>query len=245
MADIVSPRNQAVLDAVRLHRRRGRIEAGSTLLEGPVLIGEALAHGVTVRSIFGRGDDDRGRALAAEAGIEYLAVSPGVLEKIATTDTPQSPVAVIAIPEGSVVSGGRVLLAWGVGDPGNCGTLIRTAAAFGYGYLAGPGAADTWSPKVLRAAAGGHFRTGVSEASDLHAARTGGRTLVATVASGGEPPGPLPADVAILVGSEPHGLPPEVVEAADIRVTIPMTPGAESLNAAVAGAIVAYLAIEA
>ncbi|HSM02644.1 MAG TPA: RNA methyltransferase [Acidimicrobiia bacterium] len=206
-----------------------------------MLVGEAVACGVRIQALFGLTDDVRGRALGEEAGVEYMTVSPEVLGKISTTDTPQSPVAVVDLPEASVAPGGRVLVAWGVGDPGNCGTLIRTAAAFGYSYLAGPGAADTWSPKVLRAASGGHFRTAIGEAPDLSEVRAGGRTLVATVSSGGAPPGPLPADVAILVGSEPHGLPPDVVEMADAAVTIPMEPGAESLNAAVAGAIVAYL----
>lgn len=229
-----------MLDAVRLHRRKGRLETGRTLLEGPVLVGEAVAAGVAIQILFGLVDDARGRDLAAAAGIEFSSVTPAVLERISTTETPQSPVAVITIPQGSVAPGGRVLVAWGVGDPGNCGSLIRTAAALSHGFLAGPGTADVWSPKVLRAASGGHFRTGIGEAPDLEWARAGRRVLVATVASGGVTPAPLPPDVAILVGSEPHGLPPEVVAAADLRITIPMAPGAESLNAAVAGAIVAY-----
>jgi len=239
--EISSPRNQAVLDTVRLHRRRGRLESGRTLLEGPVLVQEAIALGVAVRSLFGLPDDDHARTLAAAAGVEYSAVTPEVLVKMSTTATPQGPVAVVEIPTTPVEPGGRVMVAWGVGDPGNCGSLIRTAAAFSHGYLAGPGAVDTWAPKVLRAAAGGHFRTPVGDAPDLEVARDGGRVLVATVASGGRPPGLLPPDVAILVGSEPHGLPPEVVAAADLTVTIPMAAGAESLNAAVAGAIVAFV----
>jgi TrmH family RNA methyltransferase len=243
VAEVASLRNQAVLDAVRLHRRKGRLETGNTLLEGPLLVEEAVARGATIQMLFGLVDDERGRALAVEAGVEYTTVTPEVLGKVATTETPQSPVAVITIPDGSVSPGGRVLVAWGVGDPGNSGTLIRTAAALSHGFLAGPKAADPWSPKVLRAAAGGHFRTGVDEAADLDKVRAGGRVLVATVAAGGEPPRPLPPDVAILVGSEPHGLPPEVVAAADLMVTIPMAAGAESLNAAVAGAIVAFVGI--
>lgn len=67
--------------------------------------------------------------------------------------------------------------------------------------------------------------------------------MVATVAKGGAPPGPLPANSVILVGSEPHGLPPDMVAAADHAVSIPMSSGTESLNAAVAGAIIAFLGV--
>jgi len=230
-----------VLDAVRLHRHRGRVAAGRTLLEGPKIVGEAVARGVPLEAVFGLAGDDDGRSLAAAGEAEYLVVAPEVLAKVATTTTPQSPIAVIAIPDPTVTPGGRVMVAWGVGDPGNCGTLIRTAAAFGFRYLAGPGAADTWSPKVIRAAAGGHFSTQIGDVSDLDAVRSGGRIVVATVSAGGGAPGPLPPDAAILVGSEPHGLPAEITGAADLLVTIPMAPGAESLNAAVAGAIVAFV----
>ena len=160
---------------------------------------------------------------------------------MSSTREAQSPVAVIPIPAGEVPPGGRVIVVWGLGDPGNFGTLIRSAAAFGFGVLVGPGSADVWSPKVLRAAAGAHFRTPIGIASDLAAVRAGGRLIVATVPRGGEPPGRLPGAAAVLVGSEPHGLPGDIVAAADLRVTIPMAAGTESLNAAVAGAIVAYL----
>jgi TrmH family RNA methyltransferase len=109
------------------------------------------------------------------------------------------------------------------------------------GFAAGPGTADPWAPKVLRSAAGGHFRAGAARVGTLEELRTGGRLLVATVARGGMPPASLPrGPLAILVGEEARGLPPEVAGACDLAVTIPMPGGAESLNAAVAGAIVAY-----
>ncbi len=71
--------------------------------------------------------------------------------------------------------------------------------------------------------------------------RRGSRTIVATVARGGEAPGPIPENAAVLIGSEAHGLPDELVASADVTITVPMSPSVESLNAAVAGAIVAYL----
>lgn len=226
--------------AVRLHRRRGREEAGEILVEGPNLVAAALAAGVRARRTFVVAGDDDGRRLAAALGGDCLTVDERAMARLATTETPQSPVAVLALPEERVAPGGRVLVAWGVSDPGNCGTLLRVAAAFGYGYLGGPGSADLWSPKVLRAAAGAHFAVAVARVDTLEQVRAGGRVVVATLARGGVLPGAFPGSVAVLVGSEAHGLPPELVAAADLRVTIPTTGAVESLNAAVAGAIVAY-----
>ena len=242
MVDSISSlRNPAILAAVRLHRSRGRAESGQALLEGPMLVEAAVGHGFAVDSVFGLDGDHQGRSLAAAAGVGFTPVTPEVLAKISTTKQPQSPVAVLPIPDDGVPVGGSVIVAWGLGDPGNCGTLIRAAAAFSYGFVAGPGTVDLWSPKVLRAAAGAHFRTPLGSVMEIETVRAGGRVVVATVASGGDPPGSLPESVAIMVGSESQGLPPEIIEIADVRVTIPMSPGTESLNAAVAGAIVAYV----
>jgi len=237
---ITSVRNPLVADAARLGRGQERRRVGKTLLEGPGLVAEALAAGITPETLFVLDGDPEGAELAAASKGRVVIVGEEVLARISTTQHPQSPVAVIAIPPPSVRPGSRALVAWQLGDPGNCGTLIRTAAALGYDYVAGPGTADTWSPKVLRAAAGGHFHTGIGGAADL-AEVVAGRTPVATVVTGGGPPGPLPADAAILIGSEPHGLPEEVVAACSITVTVPMVAGVESLNASVAGAIVAFL----
>jgi TrmH family RNA methyltransferase len=173
-------------------------------------------------------------------GARVVAVTDEVVARIATTATPQAPVAVAVIPESVIADSGDLLVAWGVGDPGNVGTLIRTAAAFGFGFVCGPDTADTWSPKVVRAAAGASFRTAIGNAETIEGLRAGGRRVVAAVASGGAPPVRGPEAIALLIGSEAHGLPDDVVEAADIRVTIPMTSGSESLNAGVAGSILAY-----
>jgi TrmH family RNA methyltransferase len=151
-------------------------------------------------------------------------------------------VAVAAVPAPVIPEHGDLIAAWGVGDPGNLGTLIRTAAAFGMSFAAGPGTADPWSPKVLRSGAGGQWSTPVGETADLEALRGSDRALVATVVSGGEPPVAVHRypTVCVLVGDEALGLPADVVAAADVAVTIPMPGGTESLNAAVAGAILAY-----
>lgn len=237
---ISSTRNARVVAAARLHRSRERRRTGRTLVEGPHLVAEAIASGVEVESVFALEGDDEGRSLAEAAGAELLIVTDPVLRRLADTENPRGPVAVVVIPEASPSD--RDVLAIDVGDPGNAGTLIRAAAAFGYAVSCGPRAADPWSPKVIRASAGSVF--GVRPATDGWMPE--GAITVATVVRGGVDPRAAGTALdprrqwVILVGDEAHGLAPETVEAADVTVTVPMPGGTESLNAAVAGAIVAY-----
>lgn len=167
-------------------------------------------------------------------------VSDEVLARLSSTSTPQSPVAVLPIPDPDPIDG-HVVIGWGVRDPGNVGTLIRTAAAFGVGYAAGPDSVDPWAPKTLRAAAGGHFHTRFSRIDDLG---TLPAHLVVATDARGEPVAdvsiPEGAAVAVLVGDEANGLPPSVLDEADVVASVPMSGEVESLNAAVAGAIVVY-----
>jgi len=236
-----SPRNRRVQEAVRLHEARVRAGSGRALLEGPHLLAEALAGGVRVERVFVLAEDAPSADAARACGAELVVVDERGLRRLSSTEHPQSPVAVMVVPPSAVPAAGHLLVAWGVGDPGNVGTLIRCAAAFGLGFAAGPETADPWSPKVLRAAAGGHFRAGAPRVKSLAELRSGGRQLVATVARGGVLPAGLPAGpLALLVGDEARGLPTEVVRACDLSVTIPMPGGTESLNAGMAGAIIAY-----
>lgn len=235
MEVIASTRNPAVMDAARLHRARHRRETGRTLLEGPSVVSEAIEASVPILELYVL----EGEQPPSGHRGPVRFVTPEVLARLSGTETPRGPVAVVEVPVGALPTDRPVLVAWGVSDPGNCGTMVRTAAAFGYGFVAGPESADPWSPKVVRSGAGGHFRTTVATVADL-----GGLDplrLVGTVARGGDPPGPVGAGEAIVVGSEAHGLPADVVAACDRLVTIPMRGGTESLNAAVAAAIVAYL----
>jgi len=236
-----SHKNRRVVEAARLHRARERRDRGQTLIEGPHLLDEALAAGVTPVELFALESDELTRELAASRHIDLIVVDELGLARVAGTKSPRGPVAVIEIPSPSKLGPRSVLVAWGVGDPGNVGTMIRTAAGFGWSFACTAGTADPWSPKVLRAGAGAHFRTGavaVDSVDELH--RLGYRTL-ATVVRGGEGlqavrSGPY----AVLVGDEASGLPESVAADTHHRVTIRMPGGIESLNAAVASAIVVY-----
>lgn len=204
------------------------------------MVAEAIRAGQPIHELFGL-EDEGSRSLATDAGVPLRTVTESVLRRLSGTQTPRGPVAVIDLPESKIPTTGRLLVAWGVSDPGNCGTLTRSAAAFGYGYASGPGSADPWSPKVLRSAAGAHFRTSVGNISGIDQLQ--GHFLVGAVARGGTAPGVLAPTAAVLIGSEAHGLPAEVVDRCDLLVSLPMPGGTESLNAGVAGSIVAYLGV--
>jgi TrmH family RNA methyltransferase len=208
------------------------------LLEGPHLVEEAVKAGAPLVEIFGLAEDSASARWAQSAEVELVVVGEEALRRLSSTQTPQSPVAVMQIPELPLDPGRSVLVAWQIADPGNLGSMIRTAAAFGLDVGVMAGSVDPWSPKVLRAASGGHFQTGIDSKVDLDALQA---IKVATVLSGGTSPRSLPAGrLALLIGSEAHGLPDEVVDTADVRVTIPMAGPTESLNAAIAAAILAY-----
>jgi TrmH family RNA methyltransferase len=137
----------------------------------------------------------------------------------------------------------RVVLLNGVQDPGNVGTAIRSAHAFGAGVALSRGSADLYNPKTVRATMGSIFHTPVARGLDsvqfLVEAGGAGFTLVAAVPEAGDKPRSLPAGrLVICIGAEGSGLPEEVIEACDMRVTIPSL--APSLNASVAASILLY-----
>lgn len=234
----LSHRNRRVAEAARLHRAEERRSRRLTLLEGPHLVEEASKSGAPLVEIFALPDDSDAARWARSAGVDLVVVGEEALRRLSSTQSPQSPVAVMQIPERSLDPDRSVLVAWQIADPGNLGTMIRTAAAFGLDVGVMAGAVDPWSPKVLRAASGGHFQTSVGSIEELGALQA---IKVATVLSGGSSPRTLPPGrLALFIGSEAHGLPDEVVNNADVRVTIPMAGATESLNAAAAAAILAY-----
>ena len=210
-----------------------------TLIEGPVVLAEALKATVTIRDAFYL-DDDVASVEALE--VRGAAVSREVLTRVSATEHPRGPVVVIDRPQ-TTLTGRDTLVMVGVREPGNAGTMIRTAAAFGFDVLATPDTVDVWAPKVVRAGAGAHFITNVVVAGsswqlDLERA---GMTSAALVVSGGDQFDQLPSSpVALLVGEEAAGLPGDVVGAAPHRVSFQMPGGTESLNVAVAAAIALY-----
>jgi RNA methyltransferase, TrmH family len=169
------------------------------------------------------------------------------VDRLSTLATPTGPVGVFPFLDVSaeelISSRERIVLLHGVQDPGNVGTVIRSAHAFEAGIALSNGCADLYNPKTVRATMGSLFHTPVARDLDslqfLEQARTGGFVPVAAVPGGGDAPRSLPAGrLAIAVGAEGAGLPEEVVEACEGRVTIPSR--AASLNAAIAASILLY-----
>ena len=241
MEPVRNHRNPHVVEAARLQRTRFRRETGLTLLEGPNLLAEALAAGIRPEALFALEIDETSRQLANELDLPLMLINNAALDRLSDTESPRGPVAVISIPAVRDLSGPGVVVSWGLRDPGNVGTLIRTAAAFGWDFAYTVGTADPWAPKVIRAGAGGHFRVVVTPIVGIEDLREAGYDTVALIADGGESfdrvgSGPF----ALLVGQEADGLPELVASGSDFRATIPMPGGTESLNAAIAAGIAVY-----
>lgn len=237
----VSPRNRGLVDAARLHRSRERTARGQTLIEGPTLLEEALAAGVLPTALFALESDVGSQRIADEHQIPLIVVDDAGLKRLAGTQSPRGPVCVIRIPEPGTAFVDGLLVAWGVSDPGNVGTMIRTAAAFGWGFGHTGGSADPWAPKVLRAGAGAQFRAPIRPIGGLDQVRQLGFEPLASIVRSGMSPVELPSGrYAVLVGEEATGLPGPVVAGSAFSVTIPMPGGTESLNAAVAAGMILY-----
>ncbi len=236
--------------AVKLHRHVGRTRAARFLAEGPNLVEAALRRGL-VGEVFAT-EDALHRYGAMLDGAQVHVVTEKAAKALSDTVTPVGLVAVCSMPEGRLAdvlaSGPRlVLVAVGISEPGNAGTLIRLADAMGADavVLAGHGV-DPYNGKCLRASAGSIFSLPVLEVTDtaeVIAALQGiGVRVLATTLDGevSLDDAELSTPTAWLFGPEAHGLSPEVAGSADARVSIPMHGAAESLNVAAAAAICLY-----
>jgi TrmH family RNA methyltransferase len=251
----------SLLTTVRdLGRRRGRERRGLALAEGVRLVEEALAAGIEVRGAAVSPTleaTSRGKSLVEAlraAGVRLEAVSDDALAGLADTEQPQGIVAIIAPPRWAldhIDLGHRrpAVVLDGVQDPGNVGTMVRTALGLGAaGVVALKGTAELANPKVIRSTMGALFRL-PCVASDADGFLAWARERGAEVwvaAMDGEPVarvlagGPATRPVALVIGNEGAGVGPTLAEAADRRVSIPLAGPAESLNAAVAAAILLY-----
>jgi TrmH family RNA methyltransferase len=243
-----------------LHRRRGRERRGLALAEGVRLVEEALASGVNLRGAAASPaleSTTRGKALKATLlgrGGQVEEFTDEELEELADTEHPQGIIAVIEPKRWTLVDirmnpGATVLVLDGVQDPGNVGTMWRTALGLGAsGLVALKGTADLTNPKVIRGAMGASFRLpAVTAAPDEFVAwarlqRAQVWVADATADAGARQP-TRPAErpaVALVVGNEGAGVGPSIAAAADRRIAIPLARGVESLNVAVAAGILLY-----
>jgi len=258
-AQLLTPRTPRVVAVRKLQRRRDREAARRFLAEGPQAVREALAVPGLVRELFGTPDALRRHAELAEAAPEVWPVTDDALAGLAETVHPQGLVAVcdfldVALTRVTAAAPRLVAVLAEIRDPGNAGTVLRTADAAGAGAVIFAGdAVDPYNGKCVRASAGSLFHVDVVRApldvtDDL---RRSGLQVLATTGYGSDDldslldDGVLAAPTAWLFGSEAHGLPEGLLGAADRRVRVPIYGGAESLNLAAAAAVCLYASARA
>jgi TrmH family RNA methyltransferase len=253
-----TPRTPRVVAARRLQRRRDRDQSGRFLAEGPQAVREALTAGVVVELFGTEAALDRYADLAAKAGV-VSPVTDEALAALAETVHPQGLVAVceqVDAPLRAALDKRLVAVAVDIRDPGNAGTVLRTADAAGAGAVVFAGdAVDPYNGKCVRASAGSLFHVDVVRDRDpagvVAALRDAGVQVLAATGHGDDDlddlldAGALDRPTAWLFGSEAHGLTADLLAAADRRVRVPLYGGAESLNLAAAAAVCLYASARA
>jgi TrmH family RNA methyltransferase len=251
----LGPRHQRVRRLRALIRDpRARRAEQAFVVEGPRVVEAALDRGAELEGAYVGPGADRAfgplveRLRRRDVSVEEL--KEGVLERIGDTVTPQPVLAVASTRRtdvGELETGGLVLVAVTLRDPGNAGTLLRSAEAAGAtGVVFCGNSVDLHAPKVVRSSGGAVFGIPVVEADDpvkvLDALGRHGRRRLAAVAAGGEPVErvDLTGPVAVVLGNESSGLPADVASHVEGLVTIPTEPPAESLNVGMAGTVLAF-----
>jgi TrmH family RNA methyltransferase len=212
------------------------------LIEGPHLVAEALQAGLEPRALIVSESGLKKKEVQKLLGRhEPVVLGDRIFGVVADAETPPGIAAEFEVPQVRPDTSGPAVFLEGVQDPANIGAIVRSAAAFGVGEIVLDRAcADPWSPKVLRAAMGGHFKLALRQVADLAKALEDFQgTTVCTVSSGGTPLKELQllGRVGWIFGSEGRGVSPDLAARAGLRATIPMATGSESINVAAAAAI--------
>lgn len=256
--ELFTQRSPRVSAARKLLRRKERDEAGLFLAEGPQAVREALAVG-GVTELFATPEAAARYPSLIPADLPVWQVTEAGLASLTETVNPQGLVAVCGFRHRTAVDGPAPLLAAvlaGIGDPGNAGTVLRTADAAGAGTVVFPdGSVDPYNGKCVRAGAGSLFHLevvrGGSAADAVKALRDKGLQILAADAHGAvdldgyADAGGLATPTAWIFGAEAHGIDPEVAALADAAVTVPVYGRAESLNLAAAAAVCLYASARA
>lgn len=266
MKRITSAENRIYKTSVQLKQKKYRDEQGKYLIEGPNLIREALQNGGEIEMIISREDcnaeDFRREGFdLAHAGVELAVMTSGLFRTLSDTETPQGIIAVVKKrvyaekeffspkPLGSY-SGkapSNIIVVDRLQDPGNIGTILRTADAAGYlGAILLKGTADIYSPKIVRAAAGSLFRLPVlmveTPAQVIRLLKQYKKNIVCTSPSCSKYyyDADLKENTAVIIGNEGNGVCEEFLKHSDLLIKIPMDGTIESLNAAVSAGILMY-----
>lgn len=245
MERITSLKNPRILTWKGLKERKGRRETGCFLVEGRKSVEEALASGFEIEALLV--DEAMAEAYPVPQGVSCFALPEHVMAAVCDTKTPQGVAAVMRMRSVRTI-GGRVVALDGVQDPGNVGTIIRTADAAGLdGVILTDQCADVFSPKVLRATMGSVFHLPIMVTEDLPGLlkqmQGEGTCVISSQLEDASPfydRGEVGQRFALVIGNEGNGVSDAVKSLADKRLMLPMKGRAESLNAAVAAGIMMY-----
>ena len=251
---IVQSRQNARVKELRAgFRSSSSTEHGHIAIEGEHLLLEAIAAGLTIAAVFiRRGSESLLGHLQLPDTAEIIALPPDIFSSAVSTESPQGIAALVDPPAFTLdqILNARgtplILIAARLQDPGNLGTLIRSAEAFAAtGFITLPATVSPWNQKALRASAGSVFRLPVvaaGEAEIFTALESRDIATLAAVATDGEPltQHDLTRPAALILGNEGAGIPLEILRRTTARVTISTPRPVESLNAAIAGSILLY-----
>jgi RNA methyltransferase, TrmH family len=244
---LTSGRNPKIVAAVRLKKRALREADRRFLVEGAQAVAEALAEEGRLVSLFVQDDLDPLAIRAKHAGVTVDHVTDRVMERLTSTVTPQGVVGIapfVDVTLDALRPPGAIALLHEVRDPGNAGTILRSADAAGAaGVVFAGSSVDSYNPKSVRASAGSIFHVpvvrDVSTEGAIATLRDRGFTVVAMDMHGDEDlfEAELPPSTAFVFGNEAHGLPAEILETTERRVRVPQAGRAESLNLAAAATV--------
>ncbi|HLR67154.1 TrmH family RNA methyltransferase [Virgibacillus alimentarius] len=240
---ITSVQNQKVKYWKKLQKRKGRIKAGMFLIEGYHLIEEAKRSNWDIHEIIIK-EDQQVPDWCMDFTIEK--VNKTVFHHIAQTESPQGIIAVVKMNQTECYPGNYMLLIDAVQDPGNLGTMIRTADAAGFdAIILGEGTVDVYNDKVIRSTQGSLFHIPVLQRNLLETIsilKKEGFRIWASALSGAEPYNQIEVEdkVALIIGNEGAGIQDTLLHEADSIVNIPIYGRAESLNASIAAGILMY-----
>lgn len=253
MREIRSKDNKIWKRCEQLTMRKYRDRSGLYLIEGENLLDEAIRNHVRIETVLVR--EDCQKALPPAAADKAFLLDAKLFDKLAQTVTSQGILAVVAKAEVRKedfigLPGSNFIVLDRLQDPGNIGTILRTADAAGYRLaILMKGTADVYAPKVVRAATGSLFRMPVvSMASTeelVEFTRAAGKKLTATCLDAQRCyyDEDLTHDIALVIGNEGSGVAPALIESSELRIKIPMQGNIESLNAAVAAGVLMYEAM--
>lgn len=240
---ITSTQNPHVKDWIKLHSKKYRTRTQSFLIEGFHLLEDAINSGWHIETLIVQDGVMLPDWLSTQ---KFITVNQQVFTAISQTETPQGVAAVVKMPDTQHITGNHLLLIDQVQDPGNLGTMIRTADAAGFSQvILGKGTVDVYNDKVIRASQGSIFHIPVLEANLLELIPNLQKQSYTVLASAlhnsvaydavGQP-----NKVALVMGNEGSGITPEILQLADQCIKIPIYGQAESLNVSIAAGILMY-----